>query len=424
MGNQLIIIGNGFDMECGLESGFNDFFTDRFGDEETGQPTPDDMNLWDCFFQFMKEVQDDMPYEWKDVESAIKDWVTVIFDAADDNQEKYGNASPFVSAQWAIGRVLTNRQAVSSLIGEAFRVQGMQSSFSVGRQSVPGFPSSLISEPEGQIVSRAIENQGYALRDTLLKIKKYEIQPKGTATIDNVLFDELQKFEENFKNYMTKIIHNNVNYRSNACKLYDCISREAMRSSVGVDNNYVLSFNYTRPDVMGSDNAPRCWRNVHGNLDDGNIIFGFDIADLADEQRKDPRFLRFAKTYRVFQLQKTTEDGQSGLLEPVAKGETFDTIKVYGHSLNRADYSYFKAIFDCVDLYSSNVTLRLLYPSDHPEVGTGLYENVSNLLTNYGIEMPDKGKGRNLMHKLLLEDRLSVTGIDTSSLAKKQRDDE
>ena len=79
--------------------------------------------------------------------------------------------------------------------------------------------------------------------------------------------------------------------------------------NLAVDNNYVLSFNYTRPDVMGSDNAPRCWRNVHGNLDDGNIIFGFDIADLADEQRKDPRFLRFAKTYRVFQSQKTTEMG-------------------------------------------------------------------------------------------------------------------
>ena len=34
-----------------------------------------------------------------------------------------------------------------------------------------------------------------------------------------------------------------------------------------------------------------------------------------------------------------------------------DVIKFYGHSLARADYSYFQYIFDMYDLYNSNIKL-------------------------------------------------------------------
>ena len=416
MRNRLIIIGNGFDLECGLKTRFESFFTSRFGSGSANRPNPDEMNLWDYIFQFMKEAKDDIPYDWKDVEAAIKDWIRVIFDASDDVSSK--DDSPFTSAQWVIGRMLAGKTSTLYFIEAVLRSE----KFLISDNVEDKLSSSQYSKPEylsdGVIVLRAFEEYESTLGSILKAIKKYINSLKHIGTIDNFLFDELHKFENSFVNYINNEL--SQTYYENAVKLYEIISDFDIRLALigGENNDYVLSFNYTRPGAADSDIHSCCWRNVHGSLKDRNVIFGFDIEDLPYEQRKDPRLLRFTKTYRVFQLPKGQEGQHSGLLDPVARGEAFDAIIVYGHSLSRADYSNFKAIFDCVDLYSSNVTLEFLYPSDYPQAGSRLYKAVSDLLTDYGDEMPDKARGRNLMHKLLLENRLSVAGIDTSSLVK------
>lgn len=417
--NRLIIIGNGFDLECGLKSGFESFFTSRFDNGSANRPNPDEMNLWDYIFQFVKEAKGDIPYDWKDVEAVIKDWIRVIFDASDDVSIK--DDSPFTSVQWVIGRMLAGKTSTLYFIEAALRSEKLFISDNIENK----LSSSQYSKPEylsdGVIVLRAFKKYESTLGSILNQIKKYINSLKDIGTIDNFLFDELYKFENSFVNYINNEL--SQTYYENAVKLYEIISDFDIRLALigGENNDYVLSFNYTRPDVADSDMHSCCWKNVHGNLKDRDVIFGFDIEDLPYEQRKDPRLLRFTKTYRVFQLPKSQEGQHPGLLDPVARGEGFDAIIVYGHSLSRADYSYFKAIFDCVDLYSSNVTLEFLYPSDYPQAGSRLYKAVSDLLTDYGDEMPDKAQGRNLMHKLLLENRLSVAEIDTSSLAKEKK---
>lgn len=416
MRNRLIIIGNGFDLECGLKSCFESFFTGRFSEGSANRPDPGEMNLWDHIFQFMKEVKSDISYDWKDVEAAIKDWIRVIFDASDDVSSK--DDSSFASAQWVIGRMLAGKTSTLYFIEAVLRSE----EFLISDNVEDKLFSSRYSKPEylsdGVIVSRAFKEYESTLGSILKQIRRYINSLKDIGTIDNFLFNELHKFENSFVNYINNEL--SQTYYKNAVKLYEIISDFDIRLALigGENNDYVLSFNYTRPNTADSGMHSCCWRNVHGNLKDRNIIFGFDIEDLPYEQRKDPRLLRFTKTYRVFQLQKSQEGQHPGLLDPVARGEAFDAIVVYGHSLGRADYSYFKAIFDCVDLYSSNVTLEFLYPSDYPQAGSRLYKAVSDLLVDYGDEMPDKARGRNLMHKLLLENRLSVAEIDTSSLAK------
>lgn len=420
MRNRLIIIGNGFDLECGLKSGFESFFTSRFDNGSANCPNPDEMNLWDYIFQFMKESKGDIPYDWKDVEVAIKDWIRVILDASDDVSSK--GDSPFTSAQWVIGRMLARKTSTLYFIEAALWSEKILISNNVEDK----LSSSQCSKPEylpdGVIVLRAFKEYESTLGSILKQIKKYINSLKDIGTIDDFLFDELHKFENSFVNYINNEL--SQTYYENAAKLYEIISNFDNRLALigGENNDYVLSFNYTRPDVADSDMHSCCWRNVHGNLNDRDVIFGFDIEDLPYEQRKDPRLLRFTKTYRVFQLPKSQKGQHPGLLDPVARGEAFDAIIVYGHSLGRADYSYFKAIFDCVDLYSSNVTLEFLYPSDYPQAGARLYKAVSDLLADYGDEMPDKARGHNLMHKLLLENRLSVAEIDTSSLVKEKEE--
>jgi len=90
-------------------------------------------------------------------------------------------------------------------------------------------------------------------------------------------------------------------------------------------------------------------------------------------------------------------------------------IKFYGHSLGDADYSYFQAIFDEVNLYESNTRLIFYYNKSRPNttlqekaVQEEMFEKVNRLITTYGATLDNEDHGRNLLHKLLLEGRLTI----------------
>lgn len=96
-------------------------------------------------------------------------------------------------------------------------------------------------------------------------------------------------------------------------------------------------------------------------------------------------------------------------------------IKFFGHSLGDADYSYFQAIFDEVDLYESNTHLIFYYNanrSNDEKKGAAekkedkaqqeMFEKVNRLITTYGRTLDNEDHGKNLLHKLLLEGRLTI----------------
>lgn len=480
MGSQLIIIGNGFDLECGLKSSYGDFFKHLADKSPTTRNTKD--NIWNHIFKFLhdanlvvrffhdnkyllnndewirnlvakidstpvqvpsdEQIQKDCdkqvhnnfnkwvrenfdeqtkkefanqreeilsawkqanfddweqkdPDSWKDVESVIRDWTTGILTAPNRD---IGTTDALKDIQWIIERLLSddiNNIAVTSLI----------------RRLLDNPDETSSSNPLVWVkrVHDLLRRYSIPLKELLNWVRGKQIVPR--TSVADILLPELTTFESEFMDYMRSEAWYNPRYQQRARRLYRLISSTDAPSPV---NDYVLSFNYTRPNTAGFTGI-RCWRNVHGSLEDGNAIFGFDITDLQPEQRKSHDLIRFTKTYRVLQLPQNPT-GQPKLLEPVTGGGSFGAIKVYGHSLDRADYSYFKAIFDCVDLYSSNVKLFFFYPANREDIGAGLYQSVSDLLTDYGDEMPDRGKGRNLMHRLLLQDRLSVIPLDTSTI--------
>lgn len=95
-------------------------------------------------------------------------------------------------------------------------------------------------------------------------------------------------------------------------------------------------------------------------------------------------------------------------------------IKFYGHSLAQADYAYFQAIFDGVDLYESQTRLIFFYRPwqkddgeriSDAEARTDMNRKVTKLLSTYGSTLDNKDHGKNLMHKLLIEGRLSIKMI-------------
>lgn len=151
---------------------------------------------------------------------------------------------------------------------------------------------------------------------------------------------------------------------------------------------HIINFNFTL-ESFGN--------NVHGNLKDGNIIFGIDdgvINDISGAHM-------FSKTYRKLHI----DFGKETILP-----KRVDNIIFYGHSFGEADYSYFQSIFDYYDLYDSSVKLNFLhsyYHKDSDSYELEVTKRVYDLLKKYG-ETFGNMKGKNLLHKILIEGRIHV----------------
>lgn len=366
--NQLLILGNGFDRECQLHSQFSDYFQTRMqkpwlcANHNVWSENPcDPENLWDHIFASEKK---NSPKDWKDVESVILKWVAKK--QRDDFEE--------------IVSPIRKRYDLFDKGVMFFKKQSPPS-------TLPKRVEHLYSED----------------------------------SFRELLFAELKLMEEAFEDYLIEESSAQFYVKNSYmlfCALCDANTDEDLRETA----NYICSFNYTTPQASKIDLLDELhieyWRNVHGQLGQRNIIFGIDMNQLSEVQKTNPMIRQFTKTYRVLKESRITSMGSSssGLFEPFQNGETFDSIKIYGHSLGQADYSYFKAIFDRIDLYGSDTKLFFYYPSDHPNIENELYPQITDLLTSYGESMPDHSRGSNLLHKLLLEGRLSLSELKVPDL--------
>ena len=179
----------------------------------------------------------------------------------------------------------------------------------------------------------------------------------------------------------------------------------------------VLSFNYTNPfrfimSTSSADDNIESVSNVHGTYEKDDIIFGVD----ATEELLSDTFI-FSKTYRKM-LQ-----GVPNRALPMNIKE----IKFYGHSLGKADYSYFQSIFDFYNLYGDSqygesqsgvnpVTLQFYFTIYNElkeiEIERSAAKNVYELISAYGKTLDNKDKGKNLLHKLLLEGRIQIKFLE------------
>lgn len=233
--------------------------------------------------------------------------------------------------------------------------------------------------------------------------------------IEEILLEEVYKLEENFNNYLVhegnKILRFNndpidkVHYYLNLCSIL------GIETFPKDELLYLINFNYTIPfDKLISENI--ICNNVHGTTycfgGEGGL-FGIDcFKGNYEEMLK----YQFTKTYRKMLMQE----------DNVRLPNNVDEIYFYGHSLAEADYSYFQSLFDYYDIYSSNVKLFFCYSeygSDEDKKNSKqkkvVGEAVLKLIGKYGNTFDNKDKGRNLLHKLLLESRLQLREV---SLAK------
>ncbi|MFC7281532.1 bacteriophage abortive infection AbiH family protein [Apilactobacillus apinorum] len=281
------------------------------------------------------------------------------------------------------------------------------------------------------------------------------------------LFNQLNEFEKSFSDYIREQIEQKDYFSKNR------------RFITNICNNRlsnILSFNYipltgrSFEENNLSDNTElkyiNNYENIHGNVYneinyrfESPIIFGidsnYDSKNKIDEKYKS-HINKFTKTSRIlnFSNRKTSK-----ILD-----KNIDTIIFFGHSLGDADYSYFQSIFDYYHIYDSNIKIIFLYSLYNSEIdelhkikeqhdkasdkrNNQLFDNaktqkISNhyedrynqmdinrkekqekqvfqLINNYGATLNNKNHGKNLLNKLILENRIQLLNIDEFTLKYK-----
>ena len=238
-----------------------------------------------------------------------------------------------------------------------------------------------------------------------LLIAKVIIKDRKNLSFLDFMMEQLNLFEKDFGNYIgsLEIKEENKNRLIN-------IFRTTCRKKI-INFNYSIFLQdlidrykdiaFSEIEIARRIKSIESIVNIHGDFK--NPIFGIDSHN-SEEQ-----FQNFTKTSRIL------NNDTVGNFE-LPKPEKLGTINFFGHSLSEADYSYFQSLFDYYDIYSSNIKLNFMYSeydkNDLTRAKRETHNNVVKLMNNYGEKLENKDKGKNLLHKLLIENRIKLINVD------------
>lgn len=370
---QLLIIGNGFDLACGLKSRYNDFFYDLYKENPQNYIITEEENYWFKLFKDMVKFDENYTLGWTDIELQILiELMNIEFIY---NIDLLLNLDTLTS-QDSIKRYITDFIYTSANVKKHYDEDSVLNTFLVLTQTL--HPIDALDK-----------------KSTFDRLKK-----------------DLKKFEDTFAFYLeNELERNGDDYRINSSRLFDKLllpnhlsnksrNYQYIRTDIGDNTQQIISFNYTQPSLHDSI------RYIHGNLENKNIIFGIDYDSVSNLFNYHP--LEFTKSYRIL---------ENKLNSKVSISSDIKNILFYGHGLGEADYSYFQSIFDTVDLYHGDTKL-IFYWTQFGEQDQYIVqvENVVWLIEKYGQTFTNKDHGRNLFTKLLLENRIIFVEIDANEI--------
>ena len=376
----MFVIGNGFDLACGLKSSFADFFAPRIQ-------------------AILKKsaVEGSSVYTAQMLASATNDLDYTVWDLVVIKRNRDLSAVG-KGTLWADFESMIEQQLVLKSPGA-------------------GLPKrNLIDQLAYDITNRfSSGSSSISKRKALNAEAAYLANELGHRSISNeaahqFYYDELKGLEAQFLDYLkAEVVENRAGYLVRAQRLLDIlIDQSESEKSSSVSTISLLNFNYTDP-TMGYHDVNLT--NIHGSLRLGEVVMGIDGRELIDVDRT----MSFTKTYRLMTL-PPLKAGTLVQSSDYLSGKT-TVIKFFGHSLAKADYSYFQALFDGLNLYSGSIRL-VFYCRDYRNAdGTIIHTKartvsaVKDLLTEYSWTLDNRDHGRNLIHKLLIEGRLSIVEL-------------
>lgn len=413
--SQLLILGNGFDLHCGLKSAYKDFFQNTILDTICGRYSlkkmrADVSGFWETLLYAYYTKSSKVNYNWCDIETIIKNTVLSIgnhnkgiaFDALESvrngknpilinlmhctiEQFIYTYCMSFFYDTLSCSNDYSDEKAFSLLINHIL-------------QELHQFEKRFCNYIKDNIVNPKNEkeiNEEYIVNAMNLLKTLTGFTDSQYETIDDII--------ERQEEQCIKQISNNM-YQNDWMEMHVLSPEFDYLSSVNI-----LSFNYTALFDILEVESPCLYNNVHGKLCLNkcaencafcNIIFGIDDT-IIQSQEENFELHKFSKTYR-----KMLNAGAETSILPKKDNQIIE-IKFYGHSLSEADYSYFQSIFDYYNLYENNKVSLMFYYSKGFEQTDKIYQ----LINTYGKTLSNKNQGKNLTHKLLLENRLKIIEI-------------
>ncbi|MFD1902269.1 AbiH family protein [Enterococcus termitis] len=405
---QLIVIGNGFDLYCGIGSSYYKFFISKYKNDfgrkvkkmlfEEEKEALAELNCFDVIFSFIEQL--DMNYwlslpqmdlnnfcspkdlYWQDIEAILSDYLSVIF------SEKGGDIYRFMCS------LDTKEYIISEEIYREWKIAVFpkdQPKMLHDKWKLVAFSlAKVLLAKYGRPESELKFDYKFASNQRVVKefTEKYLLP---------MILKELNQFEDSFTSFLfdrIEVKNPKFNIASNSEKTLSSLVWDDSEISTGETS--VLSFNYT--GIPGENFLYRL-KNVHGSINKRNIIFGVDF------QKNKSIPIEFTKTYRTLSLEN--RDDEKELF-----GKETHILKFFGHSLGEADYSYFQSLFDSLNLYSSKIKLYF-YVVEYGnktirEVKEETFRRVTKLLNVYGSTFHNPDHGKNLMHKLILEGRIFI----------------
>ena len=361
---ELIIVGNGYDIHCGLNSKFKQYFDNCCKEkiqsflEYIMSPNKkyqfsNDVNIW-SIAMFIQYYLDDT--------ARLRGRYAWLY-----NQNFGNECQNWFNVEYLIYQLLTNtidgRKSLKDYISA-----GIDARMDLAKYGAPR------SETKGDIYANPY--QAYVWFNPIIKEDPNEY-----------LQEELAKFERSFNSYLKQIVDED-DYTKKSSTFFNKLRM------LGYDS-IVINFNYTKIKNDYINNQI----NVHGSIEDRDIIIGID-AEGANRE-----LIQFTKTYRNLKRLRSAFGFPEGIIH----------MSFYGHSLAEADFSYFYSMFEMYKLYDSKLTL-VFYYSKYGETEEEEQENINkytqsvcNLINTYATKAHNE---QNLLHRLLLEGRILIKEVE------------
>jgi hypothetical protein len=401
---KILILGNGFDLACGLPTSYNEFFEWRFNKIKEIYGNIESLfdNYRDNFYKPVIEIKmignvksDPLRLAEVDTNEGRKSYRTIYDELRDIMNNMKDKQINFFDLYFVLNK--KNKVNWNDIESEIYAIVT-----DIGNYNTKKSEDQLNKIiPGGNAYKNNAKLENITIYNLFLLMFMEQCKVENNLNIYEVLLKELKKFETEFQKYISEI-NSKIVDRPTLQRTYIENCRKLIKFE---SNTYIINFNYTSIEkILENQQYTHTPKeiNVHGRYDQVTI-FGIDQSVC----KVDTDEYIFTKTYR-----KIAENTNSIML-PEKKGPRIEEQELvfYGHSLAKADYSYFQSLFDLYDVYNQTfLTFKYsIYDEEKTyEIKQDVFHKVTKLLIDYGSTMSNKDHGKNLLHKILLEGRLKV----------------
>ncbi|WEV54712.1 AbiH family protein [Leuconostocaceae bacterium ESL0723] len=471
MAEQLILLGNGFDLSVGLRTRYTDFF--NFQMKKLGANSAEEELDTSIHSILMTLAQS--PTDFKELLcqhdthhyiNKINPWYWLLI--IERFMEEGGQTNS--SNEWSNIEAVMHRYLQNDLIDKmrstfsSIKALNQYDSHVIDRMGITSAQNELnqisdtiMLKANGEKVDQPIKQR----MAVFLLTYKYQLNHEPDFRnlkqhLTNWLYSSLNELENNFENYLKTILEmsdgatkipvtkespqTHISPFVNPTEDLLNILVQSDAESLETPEQYnILNFNFTNlynqklwgsyperaTDYQPLDEGPEKSLNVHGFFDPNkqtthdtsHIIFGIDNKDI---NPNDTNYV-FTKTYRTLYAAADSRQNYMQQGSDVFSND-IKIIKFFGHSLGEADYSYFQQMFDYFDLYNDD-SLKLYFyfrvfkgsdgqPIDENVLAQQQVEAVVKLIDRYGDTLDNQDHGKNLLTRLQMMKRIVIKRID------------